>query len=700
MSFVDRRRIALLWLFGFAAIPVSMVPAQVLNALTRLFADPAPVAFGTILLVSLLYLASLAGDTLLRIGDAILNGRLVEETGAARSLHLFRAVLRTDPAFFRGSDAAAIGNRIIRDVRDVAYFQVTTLARLPVLGAAIAAYGWVLFAGIPPNDIPLLENFQQRGNWFLALIVFLMAPLQLLFLVFDRRIRAILSESATTDDRLHSTAQEILDGLPDLRTHFGFPYAHWRLHAALRRVADVETRRSRGRAWFQGIGPLIETAMRCLLLLVGARLCMGELELWGGLVAERIAWSDFIGFSLMSVTFGNQVNMAVQEVLRWRLNVPALERVREYEALRPAFDFAGEAAVIDPGDRTLRFESVGYETETGVRILDDIDLEVAPGEKIALVGPSGSGKSTLLQLVLRAIEPSAGCVRIGRTPVAAHDFASLTEVVAHVRQRPAVLDIGLRDNILLGAGATALAREAPPPGSEAFFARDPARDARIFAAARRTGFDDDLVRIGLGAPADALPGELAPRELRERMRALYESGLVPLGLDDVLAEERARAPSGEPETLREALFGPPIGEDGEDDHELVHRILVDHGLEEAVMGLALDWSPGEDGKRLSEGQKAKLALVRLMMKDPAIVLLDEVTAPLDERSQSRVVRMLEEFCAGRSVIAVSHRLATIRSFDRVVVMEEGRIVQQGTYAELVARPGPFRDLAMQEDAGR
>lgn len=104
-------------------------------------------------------------------------------------------------------------------------------------------------------------------------------------------------------------------------------------------------------------------------------------------------------------------------------------------------------------------------------------------------------------------------------------------------------------------------------------------------------------------------------------------------------------------------------------------------------GLGYETKVGERGQSLSGGQRQRIALARALLHDPDVLLLDEPTSSLDGAAERTIQRNLSRFCRSKTVVIIAHRLSTVRDADRIIVMDQGRIVDQGTHEELLLRGG-------------
>jgi putative ABC transport system ATP-binding protein len=125
----------------------------------------------------------------------------------------------------------------------------------------------------------------------------------------------------------------------------------------------------------------------------------------------------------------------------------------------------------------------------------------------------------------------------------------------------------------------------------------------------------------------------------------------------------------------------------------VIKTIEDLGMKNLIVLKGLDYHVGTQGSLLSGGQKQKLCLARVLLKKPSILILDEITSGLDNKSQAKVQELIKNHLVGRcTVFSVIHRLETVKDYDRIIVMRAGKIVEAGTYEELIEKKGHFYDL--------
>ena len=117
-----------------------------------------------------------------------------------------------------------------------------------------------------------------------------------------------------------------------------------------------------------------------------------------------------------------------------------------------------------------------------------------------------------------------------------------------------------------------------------------------------------------------------------------------------------------------------------------------------AMPAGFDTWVGERGTLLSGGQKQRVAIARIFLKNPPVLILDEATSALDSVTEARIQRSFDELAKGRTSLIIAHRLSTIRNADRIVVVEEGKILEEGTHDELLAKGGEYARLYRVQNA--
>jgi subfamily B ATP-binding cassette protein MsbA len=427
----------------------------------------------------------------------------------------------------------------------------------------------------------------REGFFVIGLIVYLLWTnwmLTLLFLTVTPLIGAVVNHAskrfrrisgriqASMGDVTH-VASEALSGYRVVRTHGAEAFEKRRFAAA----SEVNRQQSMKEALTKAIStPLIQLLIALSLAL------LVWLAMSPALMAEMTP-GEFVGFITAAALMAKPVRQLTD------INSEIQKGIAASAELFGLLEEPGERdeGRHDPGrlEGRVVFQGVRFAyADDKPEVLRGIDLEVAPGEMVAIVGRSGSGKSTLVGLLPRFYRPTAGRLLIDGVSIDDYRLTPLRRQIALVSQQVTLFNASIADNIAYGE-------------------QDADQEA-IEAAARAAHADEFIER---------LPEGYATRV-------------------------------------------------------------------------------GENGVMLSGGQRQRLALARAIFKDAPLLILDEATSALDTESERYIQAALEEVCRGRTTFVIAHRLSTIERADRILVMEQGRIIEEGSHHELLSRDGAYAAL--------
>jgi len=263
-----------------------------------------------------------------------------------------------------------------------------------------------------------------------------------------------------------------------------------------------------------------------------------------------------------------------------KTGMTAIKRVEEFLKIE-AEDFKKEGIVLKKIQGNVEFKNISFGYQADNLILDNINLKVLAGQKIALVGGSGQGKTTLIDLISLYFQPISGEILIDGVNIQSLNLNFLRKIIAYIPQEITLFNDTVRNNIRYG---------------------------KIEAT------EEEIVKAAKAAHA----------------------------------------------------------------HEFVESFSKKY--EQIV---------GERGVKLSTGQKQRIAIARALIRDPKILILDEATSSLDSESEKLIQEALGELIKEKTTFIIAHRLSTVKKADKILVLEKGKIIEEGTHEELIKIKGAY-----------
>jgi ATP-binding cassette subfamily B protein len=512
---------------------------------------------GVLVTVALVFVGSVVLAALATALRTAFTGRIGERLVYELRVRVFSHFQRQSLGFFTAERSGVLMTRMTSDIEALTVLFQEGLIQFVVQGMTLV----------------VVTAYLLMLNPTLALVCLaVVAPVNVLLTLWFRKVSAV--GYLRIRDRIADVLADLSESLDGIRLITAFNRRRHntvRHHNIVGAHFDANLATSRAQALY---GPGTEAfgiVSQAVILLVGGRMVL----------RNELSLGEMVAFLLFLTSFFAPIQTLVQLFNQYQQGSAAITKLRGVLGTQPAVPERPDAHDLPPVEGQLVLDSVTFGYDPDHLVLREVDLEVAPGEVLAVVGPTGAGKSTVAKLVTRFYDPDFGHVRLDGLDLRDVTLESLRSQVGVVPQEPFLFNGSIRQNVA--------------------FARPDADEAEVRAACTAVGLDRLLDRL-------------------------------PAGIDSPVHER---------------------------------------------------------GASLSAGERQLLALARVFLAKPRMLVLDEATSNLDLLSEGVIERALDTVLEGRTAVIIAHRLATVLRADRIAVVDGGRIAEIGTHAELVALGGQY-----------